>query len=177
MAAADESDFDEAETPPSHGSGSSSSSPSVSSEEEEPYDQNDQDRAELDDEEVPQAPSFKIPSRTISAVEHPCMIKNLDKGVDTFGPNPQFQSVRTTFWSRLPLSACPDTILSPFAGSRSRKSSAICTIVSSSSRSSFTPNDVSLLIFSQRRLQDHCSQENWPKEKERKPWALAGPCR
>lgn len=40
-----------------------------------------------------QAPAFKIPSRTIAAVEHPFLIQNLDKGLDTFGPNPQFQSV------------------------------------------------------------------------------------
>lgn len=43
----------------------------------------------------PQAPAFKIPSRTIAAVEHPFLIQNLDKGLDTFGPNPQFQSVRS----------------------------------------------------------------------------------
>lgn len=42
----------------------------------------------------PQAPAFKIPSRTIAAVEHPFLIQNLDKGLNTFGPNPQFQSVR-----------------------------------------------------------------------------------
>ncbi|KAK2602429.1 hypothetical protein N8I77_008961 [Diaporthe amygdali] len=41
----------------------------------------------------PQAPAFKIPSRTIAAVEHPFLIQNLDKGLGTFGPNPQFQSV------------------------------------------------------------------------------------
>lgn len=44
----------------------------------------------------PQAPAFKIPSRTIAAVEHPFLIHNLDKGLGTFGPNPQFQSVRST---------------------------------------------------------------------------------
>ncbi|KAG8159029.1 hypothetical protein KVR01_011472 [Diaporthe batatas] len=41
----------------------------------------------------PQAPAFKIPSRTIAAVEHPFLIQNLDKGIETFGTNPQFQSV------------------------------------------------------------------------------------
>jgi hypothetical protein len=41
----------------------------------------------------PQAPAFKIPSRTIAAVEHPFLIQDLDKGLGTFGPNPQFQSV------------------------------------------------------------------------------------
>lgn len=169
MAAADESDFDEAETPPSQGPGSSS--PSVSGEEEEQDDQDDAERAELDDEEIPQAPSFKIPSRTISAVEHPCIIKNLDKGLETFGPNPQFQSVRESHTSLL--SACLPMMLSPLAGPRSRKSSALCAIVSSSSRPCFTPNDVSLLLFSQRRLQDHCSQENGSKEEERKRCALA----
>ncbi|PSS00793.1 RNA polymerase III transcription factor IIIC subunit-domain-containing protein, partial [Coniella lustricola] len=40
-----------------------------------------------------QAPAFKIPSRTISAVEHPFLVMDVDKGLETFGPNPQFQSV------------------------------------------------------------------------------------
>ncbi|ROW02778.1 hypothetical protein VSDG_01884 [Cytospora chrysosperma] len=65
-------EFEETEAPPSPGSPSSSSVAS---------------------EEQPQAPAFKIPSRTIAAVEHPCLVKNIDKGIDTFGPNPQFQSV------------------------------------------------------------------------------------
>ncbi|KAF3770984.1 hypothetical protein M406DRAFT_226956, partial [Cryphonectria parasitica EP155] len=39
------------------------------------------------------APAFKIPSRTISAVEHPFLIMDVDKGLKTFGPNPQFQAV------------------------------------------------------------------------------------
>lgn len=50
----------------------------------------------------PQAPAFKIPSRTIAAVEHPFLIQNLDKGLDTFGPNPQFQSVRSYHFLFLP---------------------------------------------------------------------------
>lgn len=100
MAAGDEMELDEAEMLSSHGSGSSSSS--VSDEEDEQFDRDEQDRADLDgdddeEDEILQAPSFKIPSRTISAVEHPCLIKNLDKAVDTFGPNPQFQSVRAIF--------------------------------------------------------------------------------
>lgn len=66
-------EFEETEAPLSPGSASSSSSAAS--------------------EEQPQAPAFKIPSRTIAAVEHPCLVKDLDKGVDTFGPNPQFQSV------------------------------------------------------------------------------------
>lgn len=44
-------------------------------------------------DQQPQAPAFKIPSRTIAAVEHPFLVKNLDKGIETFGSNPQFQSV------------------------------------------------------------------------------------
>lgn len=42
---------------------------------------------------VPQAPAFKIPSRTISAVEHPFLVMDIEKGLETFGPNPQFQAV------------------------------------------------------------------------------------
>lgn len=68
--------FEELEAPLSPSSSSSQSSAS---------------EAEVD--EQPQAPAFKIPSRTIAAVEHPFLVKNLDKGIDSFGPNPQFQSV------------------------------------------------------------------------------------
>lgn len=50
--------------------------------------------------ERPQAPAFKIPSRTISAVEHPFQIMDLDKGLETFGPTPQFASVSPKTVSR-----------------------------------------------------------------------------
>lgn len=83
MAPADESDLDEPASSPSE---------SISSEDEDRQDRQDRTEQE-DDADIAAAPSFKIPSRTISAVEHPCIIKDLDKALATFGPNPQYQSV------------------------------------------------------------------------------------
>ncbi|KAI1004947.1 hypothetical protein K3495_g3269 [Podosphaera aphanis] len=39
------------------------------------------------------APSYEIPSRTIVAVEHPMIIKNLDNGIKTFGTNLPFERI------------------------------------------------------------------------------------
>ncbi|RYP11770.1 hypothetical protein DL765_007612 [Monosporascus sp. GIB2] len=39
------------------------------------------------------APTFDLPSRKIVAIEHPCIVQNLDKGLDTFGPRPDFRSL------------------------------------------------------------------------------------
>lgn len=44
------------------------------------------------------APIFEVPPRKIVAIEHPCVILNLDKGLATFGPDPDFQKVgKSTF--------------------------------------------------------------------------------
>ena len=40
------------------------------------------------------APTYVIPPRRLGALEHPMIIKNLDKGMKTFGQNNSFQSVR-----------------------------------------------------------------------------------
>lgn len=91
-----EENYEDFEAAPSPESGSSSNS--ISDEQDEQYDreqQVEQDRQdEQDEQRIPQAAAFKIPSRTISAVEHPFLIMDLDKGLETFGPNPQFPSVR-----------------------------------------------------------------------------------
>jgi general transcription factor 3C polypeptide 5 (transcription factor C subunit 1) len=39
------------------------------------------------------APIFTIPPRRLGALEHPMIIKNLDKGIKTFGQNNAFQAV------------------------------------------------------------------------------------
>ncbi|KAI0845549.1 RNA polymerase III transcription factor IIIC subunit-domain-containing protein [Daldinia vernicosa] len=39
------------------------------------------------------APIFEVPPRKIAAIEHPCVILNLDKGLATFGPDPDFQKL------------------------------------------------------------------------------------
>ena len=39
------------------------------------------------------APTYTIPSRRLGALEHPMIIKNLDKGINTFGQNNAFQAV------------------------------------------------------------------------------------
>lgn len=85
-------DYDEIQAAPSPDTGSSSASTSDDQYDQEDEDEQD-DQLEHDDEETFPAPVFKIPSRTISAVEHPFLIMDLDKGLETFGPNPQFNSV------------------------------------------------------------------------------------
>ena len=39
------------------------------------------------------APVFDLPSRKVVAIEHPCVVLNLDKGLDVFGPSPEFHTV------------------------------------------------------------------------------------
>ncbi|KAI1771854.1 hypothetical protein F4818DRAFT_192179 [Hypoxylon cercidicola] len=39
------------------------------------------------------APVFDVPDRKIVAIEHPCVVMNLDKGLSTFGPEPDFQKL------------------------------------------------------------------------------------
>lgn len=41
------------------------------------------------------APTYTIPPRRLGALEHPLIIKNLDKGIKTFGQNNAFQAVST----------------------------------------------------------------------------------
>lgn len=88
-----EDDFDgdegdeERRAAPSRADGSSQGSSS----DDQYDDQEDEDEPDVDVR--PQAPAFKIPSRTISAVEHPFLVMNIDKGLETFGPNPQFNAV------------------------------------------------------------------------------------
>jgi general transcription factor 3C polypeptide 5 (transcription factor C subunit 1) len=45
------------------------------------------------------APRYTIPSRRLGAVEHPMIIKNLDKAIKTFGQNSALQSVRNSYIS------------------------------------------------------------------------------
>ncbi|KAI1414310.1 hypothetical protein F5Y13DRAFT_19548 [Hypoxylon sp. FL1857] len=57
--------------------------------EEEPYYHDN-----LDDVDYPSgAPSFDVPQRKIVAIEHPCVVLNLEKGLATFGPDPDFQKL------------------------------------------------------------------------------------
>lgn len=67
---------------------------------ESPYDDNDQ----------ADAPIFEIPDRKIVAIEHPAVVVNLDKGLATFGPDPDFQKlvVDTSEPSSVPLWFRPD---------------------------------------------------------------------
>ncbi len=43
------------------------------------------------------APTYTIPRRSLGALEHPLIIKNLDKGIKTFGQNNAFQAVSPSF--------------------------------------------------------------------------------
>lgn len=93
----DDDSANEAEVPPNQESSASSRSPSEyssSSSSEEHNDESDQDEdGNQEDEQETQAPSFAVPSRTIAAVEHPFLVMNVDKGLETFGNNPQYDSV------------------------------------------------------------------------------------
>ncbi len=40
------------------------------------------------------APTYPVPARKLSAVEHPLIIKDVDKAIKTFGRSPAFQTVR-----------------------------------------------------------------------------------
>jgi general transcription factor 3C polypeptide 5 (transcription factor C subunit 1) len=41
--------------------------------------------APTNDDEQQHAPWLPIPSRAVSAIEHPCIIKNIDKGIASLG--------------------------------------------------------------------------------------------
>jgi general transcription factor 3C polypeptide 5 (transcription factor C subunit 1) len=45
-------------------------------------------------DEPQQAPWLPIPSRAISAVEHPCIVKNVDKGILSLGGPVKLSKVR-----------------------------------------------------------------------------------
>ena len=40
------------------------------------------------------APWLPIPSRAVSAIEHPCIIKNVDKGITSLGGSVKLSKVR-----------------------------------------------------------------------------------
>lgn len=40
------------------------------------------------------APWLSIPSRAVSAIEHPCIIKNVDKGITSLGGSVKLSKVR-----------------------------------------------------------------------------------
>ncbi|KAI0169518.1 hypothetical protein GGR52DRAFT_550383 [Hypoxylon sp. FL1284] len=62
------------------------------------------------DSDQPAAPIFDVPDRKIIAIEHPCIVMNLDKGLATFGRNPDFQKLLadTSEPSSVPLWFRPD---------------------------------------------------------------------
>lgn len=58
----------------------------------------------------PPAPFLQIPSRAISVVEHPCIIKNIDKGLLSLGGPVKLSKVRS------PLSLTTSMQLTPLLG-------------------------------------------------------------
>lgn len=46
--------------------------------------------------DIPQAPLYSIPPRRFGAVEHPMIIKDIDKGIRTFGRGHSFQTVSSS---------------------------------------------------------------------------------
>ncbi|OTB05213.1 hypothetical protein M426DRAFT_320028 [Hypoxylon sp. CI-4A] len=63
-----------------------------------------------DTNESTSAPIFEVPERKIVAIEHPCIVMNLDKGLATFGRDPDFQKflADTSGSSAIPLWFRPD---------------------------------------------------------------------
>lgn len=55
------------------------------------YEYINEDEFDIDDPE--DAPILDVPQRKIVAIEHPCVVINFDKGLDTFGVDPDFQKV------------------------------------------------------------------------------------
>ncbi|KAK8110495.1 Transcription factor tau subunit sfc1 [Apiospora kogelbergensis] len=39
------------------------------------------------------APVYEVPTRKVIAIEHPCIIQDLDRGIKSFGSNPKFQKL------------------------------------------------------------------------------------
>ncbi|KAK7910923.1 transcription factor tau subunit sfc4 [Apiospora marii] len=61
------------------------------------------------------APVYEVSQRKVVAIEHPCIIKDLDRGIKSFGPNPKFQKLVTRPDSGraiLPLWLRPESITS-----------------------------------------------------------------
>lgn len=54
----------------------------------------DQDRELTTSDEQRHAPWLPIPSRAISVVEHPCIVKNIDKGITSLGGPVKLSKVR-----------------------------------------------------------------------------------
>jgi hypothetical protein len=54
---------------------------------------NDQEQQVTANTEQPHAPWLPIPSRAISVVEHPCIIKNVDKGITSLGGSVKLSKV------------------------------------------------------------------------------------
>lgn len=53
-----------------------------------------QDRPQVSDSSVPMsAPTFDVPERKIVAVDHPYILLNLENGLQSFGPKPNFDKV------------------------------------------------------------------------------------
>ena len=46
-----------------------------------------------EDRDADTAPTYTIPPQRLGALEHPMIIKNLDKGIKTLGQNNAFQAV------------------------------------------------------------------------------------
>jgi len=46
------------------------------------------------DSSLEQAPVYAVPTRRLGALEHPMIIKDIDKGIKTFGQNHALEAVR-----------------------------------------------------------------------------------
>ena len=55
--------------------------------------QDNSDGAQQSHKPRSRAPKYSVPSRTIAALEHPMIVKDVDKAIKTFGNNPAFSHV------------------------------------------------------------------------------------
>lgn len=52
----------------------------------------------LNEGDTETAPRYAIPARRLGALEHPMLVKDVDKAIQTFGMNPSLQVVRRSLF-------------------------------------------------------------------------------
>jgi hypothetical protein len=71
------------------------------------------------------APRYSLPARRLGALEHPLIIRNVDRGIQTFGTNPSFQAVKQTLFFSQKDSTVIDMLVDSRLGKPSDLSAAL----------------------------------------------------
>jgi len=79
----------------------------------------------LNEGDTETAPRYAIPARRLGALEHPLLVKDVDKAIQTFGMNPSLQVVRPS----LLIISFPITALTIYPDPRLRESANISSAV------------------------------------------------